>query len=214
MSAPFAVGRHRRTAGPRRLSTTPLLVLAVVAGLVASAAIIWHASFAAFTATTDNPNNQWSSGTVTLTDNDSGTAMFSASNLKPGSTGSSCITVSYNGSLAAAVKLYIAPGGLTHSAGSSPYLSDYLTITVEEGSGSPGFGDCTGFTASATIISGQHLTQIASTNTNFSNGAGTWAPSGAATKVYRFTYTLDASAPNTVAGQTETATFTWEADNT
>lgn len=204
-------GRHRRAT--RRLSATPFLVLAVVAGLVASAVLIWHASFAAFTATTSNSNNQWSSGTVTLSDDDTNQAMFSATGLKPGSTGSHCITVQYGGSLPAAVKLYIAPGGLTHSAGSSPYLSDYLTITVEEGSGG-NFGSCTGFTPSTTIINAVHLTTIASTYTNFATGAGTWAPSGAANKVYRFTYTLDASAPNTVAGQTDTATFTWEADNT
>src|SRR3712207_7319239 len=43
-----------------------------------------------------------------LSDDDSGSAMFTATGLKPGSTGTKCIQVTYGGSLAAAVKLYVS----------------------------------------------------------------------------------------------------------
>lgn len=41
-----------------------------------------------------------------LSDNDSNTALFNATNLTPNSAGERCIAVTYTGSLAATVKLY------------------------------------------------------------------------------------------------------------
>ena len=74
--------------------------------LVASGAMVWHASYSAFSSTTSNPTNKWAAGTVAQADDDSNTAMFNASSLKPGSTGSKCIAVTSTGSLPSAVKLY------------------------------------------------------------------------------------------------------------
>jgi hypothetical protein len=65
----------------------------VPAALVLSSALVWHASYSAFSATADNPTSNWAAGTVALADDDSSTALFSATNLKPGSTGTKCIVV-------------------------------------------------------------------------------------------------------------------------
>src|SRR5262245_48900012 len=103
--------------------------------VLASGAMVWHASYSAFSATTSNPTNNWAAGTVALTDDDSNTAMFtlaSAGNLKPGSTGSKCIVVTSNGSLPSAVKLYGTAPATTKN------LSDYLTLTVDEGTAASG----------------------------------------------------------------------------
>jgi len=203
----------------RRPGGVAIIALAVVLGLIGSGVLVWHASYAAFTATTSNGANSFAAGSVQLSDDDAATAMFSVTGLTPGATASSCITATYNGNVATAgVKLYIAAGGLVKGGSGPDYLSSYLTMKVEEGTDTnpTSFGDCTGFTADGVgqPILNNTLTNIASTNTNYATGAGTWAPSVAASKkVYRFTYTLSAAAPNTIQGLTDTATFTWEAQN-
>jgi hypothetical protein len=179
--------------------------------MVASGAMVWHASYSAFSSTTSNPTSNWAAGTVNLTDDDSNTAMFNVTtdgNLKPGSTGTKCIAVTSNGSLPSVVKLY----GTSYSTTKS--LSDYLTLTVDEGTGGSS-SSCTGFTSSSQIFNGT-LTAFGTGKTNYSNGAGgAWHPtgSGSETKVYKFTYTLSATTPDTSQGGTAAIGFTWEAQN-
>src|SRR5262245_56233961 len=79
---------------------------AVPMAVLASGGLVWQSSYSAFSATTSNPTNNWTAGTVALSDDDSNTAMFTASNLKPGATGTKCIAVTSTGSLASTVKLY------------------------------------------------------------------------------------------------------------
>src|SRR5205085_3599114 len=59
---------------------------AVPAALLASGGMVWQASYSVFADATTNPTSNWASGTVKLADDDSNTAMFNATNLKPGST--------------------------------------------------------------------------------------------------------------------------------
>ena len=183
---------------------------AILAGLVVSAGVVWQASYSAFSATAANPTSNWASGTVALTDDDTNTAMFTASNLKPGATGTKCIAVTSAGSLPSTVKLY-GTGAATTNA-----LSSSINLTVTQGTGG-GYGSCTGFTPLATgssLFSGT-LAGFASASTAFANGLGTWAPtgSGSETRTYQLTYTLDSAAPNTAQGGTAALGFTWEAQN-
>lgn len=174
----------------------------VVGGIVVSSGAMWQASSAAFTADTTNGTNTWNAGSVTLTDDDSGAAMFTATNLKPGSTGEKCITLTYNGSSAAAVKLYGT--AVTGSLGA------YIDLVVEQGDGGS-FGSCTGFGTATSVYTGT-LTNFGSTRTGFANGAGTFAPTAAGqSKTYRFAYTINAAAPDAAQGTSASATFTWEA---
>src|SRR5205085_6492325 len=76
-----------------------LLVLGIVA-CIAGAGV-----FSAFSSQTDNPGNIVTAGTVKLEDNDGGQALYSLTAAKPGDTKTSCIKVTYVGSLAATVKL-------------------------------------------------------------------------------------------------------------
>jgi len=183
---------------------------AILAGLVVSAGVVWQASYSAFSATAANPTSNWASGTVALTDDDTNTAMFTASNLKPGATGTKCIAVTSAGSLPSTVKLY-GTGAATTNA-----LSSSINLTVTQGTGG-GYGSCTGFTPLVTgssLFSGT-LAGFASASTAFANGLGTWAPtgSGSETRTYQLTYTLDSAAPNTAQGGTAALGFTWEAQN-
>jgi hypothetical protein len=184
----------------RRRTGAVAVAAAVVAGLLGSGAFVWQGTNAAFTSTTNNGANNWTAGAVTISDDDSGTALFNATGLVPGSTGSKCIKVSYTGNVAAAVKLYVAS--------SSGTLAPYVDLVVEEGTGGT-FSNCTGFSGS-TIYTGT-LANMASTKTAFASGVGTFAPStNTDTKVYKFTYTLNASTPDNMQSATCAATFQWE----
>lgn len=194
------------TARIRRRSSLAVLPAAVIA----SALIIGHASYSAFSATTSNPTSTWSSGTVALSDDDSNTSMFSASALKPGSTGKNCIVVTSSGSLPSTVKLYGTNAATTNG------LSSYINISIVQGTGGSS-GNCSGFSASptaASVFSGT-LASFASTATSFSSGTGSWAPTGSAPEslTYQFTYTLDPSTPNTAQNGSASIGFTWEAQN-
>ena len=183
---------------------------AVPAALLISGGLIASASYSAFNATTANPTNNWTVGTVALSDDDANTAMFTASGLKPGSTGSKCIAVTSTGSLASTVKLYGTSPSTTNA------LSSSITLAVVQGTGGS-FGACTGFTPLGTgssVYTGT-LASFGSSATSFATGLGTWAPTGTAseTRVFQFTYTVDAAAPNTTQGGTAAIGFTWEAQN-
>jgi hypothetical protein len=181
-----------------------VLSSALVAGFVAGGAMVWNSSQAAFAGKASNGVDSWSAGTVTLADNDSSAALFTASGLKPGNTGSTCITVTYGGSANGTVKLYVAPADLTGS------LGQYINLTVDQGTASTFGPSCTGFTSGGTVYSGT-LAGFAAASTSFSSGAGSWPVAGGsgAAKGYRFTWSLqdNKNAQGTSAG----ARFTWEA---
>jgi hypothetical protein len=190
---------HRRGLDRHVLAIGVALLLTVVLIAVRS-------TTAAFTSTTANAANSWSAGTVALTDDDTGTAMFAVTNMAPGDSITRCITVSYSGSVDAAVRLY---GSITGGTG----LGTYLDLTVERGTGGS-FASCTGFVSTESVYSGT-LAGFTSAHTGFVNGAGSWAPVGGApvdTMTYRFTTTLQSN--NAAQALTATAAFTWEAQST
>lgn len=174
----------------------------VVGGIAISSGVMWQASSAAFTASTSNVADSWTAGTVALADDDTGTAMFAATNLRPGSVGQKCIKLTYNGSLSGNVKLY---GSAVSGA-----LAPYVDLVVEEGAGGD-FGTCTGFTPSGTAFTGT-LASFGTGKTDFASGVGAFAPSGPGqSKTYRLSYTVNAGTPDTAQGATAAATFNWQA---
>ncbi|MCH7583504.1 MAG: hypothetical protein IIC72_12875 [Acidobacteria bacterium] len=178
--------------------------LGILAGAVLlTGAFIVTASIAAFSDTTDNTGNTWSTGTVILEDNDLGAAMFTVTGMKPLDVVEKCIVVTYKGTLLPAdVLLYGVSGGSG--------LDAYLDLVIDEGTGAA-FGNCSGFSFTSNIFTGT-LTSFAATHTNFGDGAGIWSPSAnPESKTYRFTVTLqDDNAAQTLDA---TAEFTWEAQN-
>jgi hypothetical protein len=180
---------------------------AVPVAVIASGAMVWQASYAAFSDVTSNPTNNWSSGTVKLADDDSNTAMFNVTNMKPGATGVKCINVTSTGSLASTVKLY----GTSYATTAG--LADNISLKVEQGTGSTSPA-CASFTGASTL-SESTLGSFGTTKTAFANGVGTWAPVGGVsdTKSFRITYTLNANTPDSAQGGTAAVGFTWEAQN-
>lgn len=200
-----------KTAGrPSRRIAKLATLLAVPAAVAVSGLVVSQASYSAYSATTVNPTNNWATGTVALADDDSNTAAFTATNLKPGSTGTRCIAVTSSGSLAANVKLYATTPTSTKD------LAANINLKVTQGTGGS-FGSCTGFTAldtGAGLYTGT-LDGFGKTYTGFNNGLGTWAPTGTAneTRTYQITYTVKTEAPDATQGGTASLGLTWEAQN-
>lgn len=190
-----------------RVATIVAVAVAFVVSMVGVSALVVTSSIAAFTDTTTNAGNSFSTGTVALVDDDLDAAMFSVTGLVPGQSVTDCLVVTYQGTVAdpSAVKLY--SGGYTDSGD----LGTFLNLTVEEGTGGT-FGDCTGFSLENTIESGGTLAGFDTTHTDYASGAGVWDPAATpVSKTYRVTVQLDPAAPDTEQGESVTAlTFTWE----
>ena len=170
--------------------------------------------FAAFSSTTSNDNNSFSAGSVTISDNDANSALYSVTNKKPGDSVSGCIKVTYTGSLAADVHIYT-----TSTMGA---LAQYIDLTITPGTQAvSSFPSCTGFVpdVGGAIYTGT-LQNFANTKNSYANGVvdypGTLQTAWNANDsvVYQFTATLQSSAPDTAQGATTGShSFTWEARN-
>ena len=201
---------HRPTSRARSRAS----LAAVLLGLGLSTLLIWQTSYSAYSATTKNATNSWSTGNLALADDGggsgtaSGTAMFSATNLRPGSTDSHCITVSSTGSLPALVRLY-GTGSATVNG-----LSSYVDLVVSQGTGGD-FGSCGGFTPLSGAAGEVYSGTVAAFPTGYGTGLSNWSTAGttgpAETRTYRFTYTIDANAPIGTMNGSASIGFTWEA---
>ena len=210
----------------------------LVVGMLVSAGMVWQASSAAFSATTANPGDTFSTGTVVLNDNDggvtpmSGTAIFNVGAMKPGDSVTRCLNVIYSGSaVTTPIRFYTTTTTDATVGGGPQTLGTYLTAVVEEGNGATDTA-CTGYSsAGATVVfdttrrSGTAATaerpagsmaDLTGNNTSYATGlAGTWTPAPASTtRSYKFTVALPStgsdSTDNTLQNKTLTTTFTWE----
>src|SRR5438309_11706683 len=85
--------------------------------LVLTGSAVGMQTYAAFSSTTSNAANSFSSGTVYLSDNDNSSAVIGLTAAKPGDSSTGCIRVLYTGSLPTNVRLY---GATTGSLASYP----------------------------------------------------------------------------------------------
>jgi predicted ribosomally synthesized peptide with SipW-like signal peptide len=188
-----------------------LLTLLVLGGL---AAVSGAATYSAFSSQTSNTGNSFAAGTVLITDNDVDTAMLSLSNAQPGASDTSCMLVSYSGSLSSTVKLYGSVAGA---------LAPYLTLTITRGDDpTPVFDDCVGFQADLTDYLGAgpgviYQGALSAFPSGYPTGLVDPVPASPETwtapesRVYRFVVSV--ANDNGAQGQSATASFTWEARN-
>ena len=181
-------------------------------------ALVGVGTLSAFSSSTSNSGNNFDAGTVYITDNDAGSALYNVTNQKPGDTVVSCIKVTYGGTLGADVRLY--------ETGAINTVGQYVNLKVEKGtsSGNPSFPGCGTFTADAsggTVYNGT-LTGFATTYNSYANGASVYPGSQTAwnandTAVFRFTVSMQdnnsANGQGAGAMQSGSHSFTWEARN-
>jgi hypothetical protein len=193
---------------------TKLVATALVLGVLG--AVAGYGTWSAFSSTTANAGNQFSSGTVTLTDNDGDAALLTLSGAKPGDFDEGCITVSYSGSLPATVKVY---GSASSTSASS--LAPYLNLTITRGSfpSAPAFDSCAGFQADTGggVLYNGTLSAFNSTYSSFANGlvdtnnGSTEVWQNPESHVYKIRVTVQDN--NSAQGLNATETFTWEAQS-
>jgi spore coat-associated protein N len=187
------------------LSRHPRRTLATLA-TVLTAVGITVASGADFTASSANPANTFSAGTLSMYDSASSSAILTAANLKPGgSPALGTVDIANTGSLNGAFSL--TRGTPVDSDTTNP-LSGKLDIVVTDcgvyaGSTAPtcGDGDDTG------IYTGT-LAQMGTTGHAIAS-LGSFAAS--AKHRYQFSVALDGTADNAYQGDSSTVAFTWNA---
>jgi len=185
-----------------KLIVTSVRMIAIAAAMLMLSVLTATRSRAAFSDTTDNLSNTFASGSVVLTDDDTGSAMFTATEMTPGVPVVECITLTYSGSL--------VPADIRMYGTSSGALAPYLDTTIEVGTGGS-FGDCTGFTSSSTIYS-DTLSNFSTTHTNWTSGLATFtAAVNPTSRTLRFT--VDVQNDPSAQGQSATADFTFEAQD-
>lgn len=168
-------------------------IAATPVALAVVGAMVYQASFAAFTGQTRNSGNEWSTGSVNLTDDDNGQARFQVANMLPGDTDTKCIKVTANASTPSVVKGYtINP--VTSVQG----LENRIKVSIDSGTGGS-FANCDGFVADATggtIVTDAPLSTLAQSN-SYDLALGGWnVPVGVSEKTYRFTWEFDTSGMN------------------
>lgn len=148
--------------------------------------MVWQGSQAAFTASTRNSGSSWSTGNVTLTDDDLGAAAFTVENIVPGQTGQKCIVVTSQSNVPGEVRAY------TQNLISAKGLEARIYFDLEQGTGGS-FDDCTGFTPTANDVPEMPIATLASVNSDFSTGGAAWKTTGTPgeTQSYRGTWRFD-----------------------
>ena len=123
---------HRMSRGRKTLLSLLLVgVIGAVAGI---------GTFSAFSATTVNAGNVFAAGTVSISDNDAGAAMYTIANATPLNPVVRCIEVTYTGSLPANVHLYSSAIGA---------IGPFVDLTIDKGTGTTAFPNCAGFVPDA-----------------------------------------------------------------
>jgi hypothetical protein len=189
---------------------------APAAGLLAAGLLVWQGSYAAFSATTVDTGNAWSSGSLVL-QNNGGTATyagatsatFGGTNLKPGSTGTTCLTVKSTGNSAGNLAMYESA-----LADSTPSLGAQIQLTITAGVPATDVqANCTGFptTGITTIATNQPLSTFPTT---FATGVPVAVGTGTVLEAYKVVWTFATTGTNSgdsaLMGKTVTAGFTWE----
>ncbi len=191
-------------------------VVAPAFGLLAAGLLVWQGSYAAFSATTTDTNNTWSSGLLTLLNN-GGTATYSAAttatfggtNLRPGATGTTCLTVRSTDGIAGSLAMYESS-----LADTTPSLGAQIQLTVTEGVPATDVqANCTGFPATFTTVATNQPLSTFPTTFAAATGKATTAI-GTALEAYKVVWTFVSTGTNpgdsALMGKTVTAGFTWE----
>jgi predicted ribosomally synthesized peptide with SipW-like signal peptide len=179
-----------------------VLMTTLVVGL--AGAIAGFGVFAAFSSTTSNPSNSFQAGTVTIGDNDGGTALFSNAVPKGPGNHDRCVKVTYSGTLDATVKLYTS--AITGTG------SD-LNVTIDKGTGDA--ADCSDFAGATNVQAATTLAAFRTAHPDYANGLA--VNPGSATKwvaTNTVTFRFRVAVPDDAQGKSvDPFTLTWEAQN-
>ncbi len=195
-----------------------LRAAAPIAGLLATGLLVWQGSTAAFTATTNNTGDAWTTGKLKLQNNGGGTTMadttanlFAETGIKPGVSGVKCITVESTGSLAGTLKMY--RGAITGTNGTN--LATALNLTIDSASVTAATNipaSCTGWAGGT--AGAQYSGSLSGLGTAFASTTVSNPLAGTGTErvAYRIGWTLPSTVTdNTLQSSSAIADLVWEA---
>jgi hypothetical protein len=183
------------------MKRSPKKVAVTVLALGTASAAVVFGSFAAWTASTSNPGNSITSGTLTMSNSKSAAAVFTATAAKPGDSGSDTVTVTNTGSIPMTAKITQA------SVTDSGFGSD-LTLKIHDDTANR----CIWPTQAAGACSTYGAWDASATLTNFTlDGTGGSGSQWAASEAHTFTasWSFDSGAGNGTQGKTATFGLTW-----
>lgn len=170
------------------------LALVAGAGVTALALVFFMVSSvtsAAWTDTTRNDGNSWATGSVSLTDDDLGVAMFSVTGMVPGDIVQNSITVTNESTVPLDVRLY------GENLVNVDLLAQHLNLKV-------------GTTAAGGEIYDGTLLGFATAHTAFATGTAVIDLAASGTQTYHFWVELDAATPSGFQSTTAGIDFVWE----
>jgi spore coat-associated protein N len=178
-------------AHPKRTLGVLALVLVAVGVAVGSGAN--------FSASSANPSNTFTAGTLTMSNSSDASAILNASNWKPGDTQTGTVDIANTGSLAGAFTL--SKSALSNSDNTNP-LSDKINLVVK---------DCGDFSSGTPTCDAGDPTKYSGTLTAMGSNIALGSFAANEKHKYQFAATFDSSAGNVYQGDDSTATFTWDA---
>ena len=171
--------------------------LATALALLMISLLVVTRSRDAFDSTPAQADASFTTGDVTLTDDDNGTTLFDLPNMVPGRPESDCIAVTYEGD--------VLPVDVRLDASAEGVLSQALLVTIEAGVGGS-FQNCGGFDPDEVLFEGT-LAELADA-VEMDAFRADETPS---TRTFRFTFDLDPDVP--VEGRAQArADLAWTAD--
>jgi spore coat-associated protein N len=178
------------------LAANPRRSLAALATVLIAVGVT-GASGASFNATTANPSNTFTAGTLTMTNSKAAAAILTASNMKPGDPATKgTVDIKNTGSLAGAFTL--GKGAIVDSDGSNPMSAKLNVVVTDCGTDV----DCALGTSSVTYTG--TLAAMPATI-----ALGSFA--GGIEHRYEFAVAFDSSATNAYQGDNSVVPFTWDA---
>jgi hypothetical protein len=197
-----------RGAGSGRRRVGKALPVGLVLGVVASSALVWQASQAAFTGQTSTDNHV-GAGTVVISNERTGLSLLTVAALAPGRSAAECVLVTYAGTADAAVRLHAGSYADTGNLGGT------LTIAVESADTGAYGNNCATFAGNVTTILPAEPVDTFAARASFGTGVpatSPWQPTGAGqVKAFRITVTLPGGATNALQGTSLDVALVWEA---
>ncbi|WP_019135110.1 hypothetical protein [Cellulomonas massiliensis] len=179
---------------------------AITAGMLGAALLVAHASSAAFTAQTSTAPNTFTAATVEITNDQEDQVAFSPGAIQPGVPGHGDVTVTYDGTASADVRLY------TSDESGSAALADALQVTITSGTAA----DPTTTTVFDGTLAelGDHVGFAETSSGAGDGGLGAWDDVAQGDELtYRVTWELPADADNALQGETAELALVWEAQS-
>ena len=178
-----------------RLDRSTARVLGAAVAVLATATVVVGQSTSALRTSGTATANEFSSGRISLEDDDQGRSLVSLENMAPGRPVSRCLSITYTGS--------VLPVQLSMAAEISGDVAPFVDVEVAHGI-SGGFDSCAGFEATGVVFSGT----LADLDRRGSLDVGRFRSEGEE-RSFRFTFDLIDVAE--AADRSGSVDFVWEA---